>query len=79
MNTHDDEPAFPIPGGGCLATVLSLRDYFAAAALQGILAADVHDGAFEYFDGKTPHSEWVPVTAYSIADAMLAARKEGKP
>jgi hypothetical protein len=42
---------------------MTLRDYFAAAALQGILAYGVCDGVAE--------------EAYNQADQMLAARKEG--
>lgn len=46
---------------------LSMRDYFAAAALQGLVAGDV----------KTDVSnEAVAGVAYALADAMLAARKE---
>jgi hypothetical protein len=48
---------------------MSLRDYFAAAAMQGMLASPDGDG----------HVERHAVGAYQIADAMLAARarKEG--
>ena len=48
---------------------LNLRDYFAAAAMQGMLASPDGDG----------HIERYAVGAYRIADAMLAARerKEG--
>jgi hypothetical protein len=48
---------------------MTLRDYFAAAALQGILAGPCsRDGV--------PVSEWsdVPHQAYRLADAMLKAR-----
>jgi hypothetical protein len=82
MNTQQDDggPAFPfvMPDPSTYHTEqgMSLRDYFAAAAMQGILAADVHEGAFEYVDRKEPHSEWVPPTAYAIADAMIRARNE---
>jgi hypothetical protein len=41
---------------------MTLRDYFAAAALQGILAYGVCDGVAE--------------EAYNQADQMLTARKE---
>ena len=48
---------------------INLRDYFAAAAMQGMLASTDGDG----------HIERYAVGAYDIADAMLAARerKEG--
>ena len=48
----------------------NLRDYFAAAALQGILAQPLEsDWAFS--------PELCAGSAYEYADAMLAARKEG--
>ena len=49
---------------------LSLRDYFAAKAMQGILAGPAsREGV--------PMKEWmdVPGHAYRLADAMLAARE----
>jgi hypothetical protein len=45
---------------------MTLRDYFAAAALQGILA---------YYIDVSPAK--VAKVSYEYADAMLAARKEG--
>jgi len=42
---------------------LSLRDYFAAAALQGLCASSVN-GPTEYFS----------TTAFELADAMLKER-----
>ena len=69
---NDGGPAFPMPpvgtgdprdgmaGGSCGMT---LRDYFAAAALQGLMASrnflDEYDGQY----------------VYEIADAMLKARE----
>lgn len=48
---------------------MSLRDYFAAAALQGMLA-----------DHETnPTPERAASLAYEFADAMLAERAKGKP
>ena len=49
-----------------LASKMSLRDHFAAKAMQGLLA------------GITPTTVWshdeVAETAYNVADAMLKAR-----
>jgi hypothetical protein len=56
-------PAFPDGGQHNYTGGMTLRDYFAAAALQGILAYGVCDGVAE--------------EAYNQADQMLAARKEG--
>lgn len=46
---------------------MTLRDYFAAQALAGMLAAVVGD-----FDERVAAK-----SAYTLADAMLAARKAG--
>jgi len=73
MTINDGGPAFPsgIAGpeygdhaGECFEPGMSIRDYFAAAALQTI----VFDGDYRSF----------ALTAYMIADAMLAER-ERKP
>jgi len=69
-------PAFMIPGGGCLATGMTLRDYFAAAALTGICA---HPTAIKQGMEQTGDEapQFAADSAYEVADAMLAARKEG--
>lgn len=48
---------------------LTLRDYFAAAALQGMLAS-TEEGC-DYHVGKA-----IAAWAYDYADAMLAERKK---
>lgn len=45
---------------------MTLRDYFAAKAMQGIISSDCNYGAFGDLASD----------AYSIADAMLKAREE---
>jgi hypothetical protein len=65
----DDTSAFPLHLHGDYGKGMSLRDYFAAAALTGYFAAP-----------HTPHFckvESVAAYAYEMADAMIAARKEG--
>ena len=47
----------------------TLRDYFAAKAMQGLLAAQVH--GFNDQPAKGPFASM----AYEMADAMLAARE----
>ena len=49
---------------------MTLRDYFAAKAMQGLLAAQVH--GFNDQPAKGPFASM----AYEMADAMIAARKE---
>ena len=68
--TINDGPAFPTPVGVQHNDGMTLRDYFAAAALQGLLAS------------IQPNQLWsgddVAITCYRTADAMLKAR-EAKP
>ncbi len=63
-------PAFPnegFNGWGKPEEGMTLRDYFAAKAMQGLLHDAGHgDGQWE-FEAKA---------AYKIADAMLEARKQ---
>ena len=66
---HDGFSAFPLPLGDEQinehSAGMSLRDYFAAKAMQTVLAADV----------KSAYSvRGVAAEAYSIADAMLVER-----
>jgi hypothetical protein len=61
-STTDGGPAFPGKGFPIEMVGMSLRDYFAAAALPGILRG-------------IPLSEFTTADhAYEIADAMLRAR-----
>ena len=55
----------------------TLRDWFAGMALQGIMAAQEPE-SFCYDSPDDEHASWVAPTAFSIADAMLAARKEAR-
>ena len=60
-------PAFPT--NDVCYNGMTLRDYFAAKAMQGILAGTL-----------TPTTVWshdeVSETAYNVADAMLKAREQ---
>lgn len=76
--TYNGGPAFPSDERfyGSDGTVIqkiehrgmSLRDWFAGMALQGLLLT--HDGRM-----VTKVSETLPATAYVIADTMLKARE----
>jgi len=73
MNRDTSEPSFPIfpdIGGGHASAYrgLSMRDYFAAKAVQGILC----DGAA--WVGESAITQAASV-CYKLADAMLEARK----
>jgi hypothetical protein len=68
-NTNTGGPAFPSTHPHGQDEGMTLRDYFAAKAMQGILAATL-----------TPNTVWsqdeAAETAYNVADAMLKARGE---
>ncbi len=70
----DGGPAFPLPEklyehSEIPAFGLSLRDYFAAKAMQGFLAANKEAGCNE-------NAKHVAFCAYYHADEMIRARKE---
>jgi hypothetical protein len=64
-----DQAAFPFVAkdktGIMINVGMTLRDYFAAKAMQGILA-----------DPSTPEIMDIAGAAYEVADAMLKAREE---
>lgn len=63
----DGGPSFPLGSGDMRdPTGMTLRDYFAAKAMQGLLASSL----------ETTLNEFV-CRAYRLADAMIAARKGG--
>ena len=70
MTKNTGGPAFPCHPGieNPIYDGMTLRDYFAAKAMQGILTATL-----------TPNTVWsqddAAETAYNVADAMLKARK----
>lgn len=68
-------PAFPfVPGEGSTnyeSEGMQLRDYFAAKAMQGILA---NPGQLDNVNDDA--ANWVSRDAYTVADAMLAARSK---
>jgi hypothetical protein len=66
----DGGQAFPVPDGtGGLWHGMTLRDYFAAKAMQGLLA---HPECKQVDDEVAAA---VGVEAFCVADAMLAARE----
>jgi hypothetical protein len=70
MTKNTGGPAFPCHPGieNSIYDGMTLRDYFAAKAMQGILTATL-----------TPNTVWsqdeAAETAYKVADAMLKARQ----
>ena len=70
MTKNTGGPAFPCHPGieNPIYDGMTLRDYFASKAMQGILTATL-----------TPNTVWsqdeAAETAYNVADAMLKARQ----
>lgn len=61
---------------------MSLRDYFAAKAMQGIVASIISGDCYERLravanDESMTLSAWISRDAYKQADAMLAEREKG--
>lgn len=80
MSKNDSEPAFPVPGSeyGGTGTFfgMTLRDYFAAKAMQAVIS----EGCYDYEEGASPDAQkranFAARDAYRFADAMLTARGE---
>jgi hypothetical protein len=70
----NNQPAFPMVAkdktGMIINMGMSLRDYFAAQAMQGAIA----HGLFNADKGNKDYAEYVSMLAYQYADAMLKAR-----
>lgn len=69
---NNNVPAFPCQYEGSTrndAFGMTLRDYFAAKAMQGLLARQ-----FTKDERDCPFVEWVVEFSFEIADAMLTAR-----
>lgn len=66
---NDGGPAFPTYSvlSHCDEGGMSLRDYFAAKAMQGFMANKSNPGTFNPIDDAR--------YAYALADAMLRARE----
>lgn len=66
------KPAFPVPDDAVDMPGMTLRDYFAAKAMQAVLMTDLYSENprpqnLEFYRAKD---------AYRLADAMLKARAE---
>ena len=71
-----NEPAFPAPAGVSHITEqgMTLRDYFAAKALQG-MCANPDDSHEQYDLNYEEYTKEIALCAYQMADAMLKARE----
>jgi len=71
-----NEPAFPnegFNGWGEPFQGMTLRDYFAAKAMQAIIAGNITGQECEDRSWLEA-DQWAPSVSYEIADAMLRAR-----
>ena len=74
-------PAFPLPGELGLGLTpkemrgMTLRDYFAAKAMQGMLAGLDRD-ARRFMQREPEPAAVMAKASYTIADAMLAERSK---
>ena len=82
---NDGGPAFPRnghPDKNDLPSIgMSLRDYFAAKAMQGILSNSEVEKFRQSLDKNIPDSkqiEAITLLSYEIADAMLKAREKNE-
>ena len=81
----DGGPAFPQMLGERYEPMstdgMSLRDYFAAKAMQGILSNSEVEKFRQSLDKNIPDSkqiEAITLLSYEIADAMLKAREKNE-
>lgn len=65
----DGGPAFAFANGNIVSLGMTLRDYFAAAALQGFCANQ------NWFPTTNEHFANLAEDSYKAADAMLKARE----
>lgn len=71
---NDGGPAFPVQDASTWqAHGMSLRDYFAGQALQGLLANPKLQSQILKTGGA--HGGWIEASSFAFADAMLEARK----
>lgn len=78
MSKGNGGPAFPWCGdlNECptINLGMSLRDYFAAQALQGQMQREKDFGKTVREQGFAKYAAHIAETSYQLADAMLAAR-----
>lgn len=70
IKNHDGTEATAYYGG------MTLRDYFAAKAMQGLCAGFSSGDEDDWPDDRTDHYQIVSEHAYCIAAAMIKARGE---
>ena len=77
-STNTGGPAFPLEHSrtSSLHDGMTLRDYFAAKAMQGHIVASMSALATHYKTNPDAVSPLIAAAAYEMADAMLKAREQ---
>ena len=80
MSNNTGGPAFPAPAGRLTPITdqgMTLRDYFAAKAMQALIGTVFTDqGLIPTVHADVDDDEHLSLRAYDVADAMLKARQE---
>ena len=71
LTIKDGGPAFPVESATWQGCGMTLRDYFAAKAMQSFLVGSVLPPGFDYAEQMAR----MAAIAYDAADCMLAARE----
>jgi len=58
---------------------MTLRDYFAASAMQSLISLASKDGAKKFADRPQTFRDMIAEGAFLMADAMLDAREKQSP
>lgn len=74
MSQHTGGPAFPTVDNWKVDSGMTLRDYFAAKAMQQFMLQE-KPPTYEAGFGITYRREFVATQAYAMADAMMKARE----
>ena len=73
---NDGGPAFGFASGDMVSLGMTIRDYFAAKAMQAIISSALTEGTkTQYTISKPDFLECLSLDAYAHADAMLKARE----
>ena len=77
-NEYTGGPAFPVTTSTApLGVGMTLRDYFAAKAMQGLIGCFTwRESVDEVTKDDMEATQFTAITAYEMADAMLEARNK---
>jgi hypothetical protein len=73
MTTNTGGSAFPHQSSDAIRAGMTLRDYFAAKAMQAVFTGAIMDGLTMNQDIEC---DKLAMVAYTMADAMLKAREQ---